>query len=412
MEEVLVECPNFFWPWFSPEEYTRRYALVREGMERQGFDCLLVYGISRAMGMEPGQTNLVYLTSVASWSQTYLVFPLDGEPTMFVMTPSHIKNIRDNSVIKDVRGAGSMFEKTGGMRTNTGPVIERLKELGLDKKRVGIVGDSGWLNINLPHEAHVSITESLPHTEFEVVTRWYENLRLVKSEEEIARMRESAAMTDAVYDAMVQAVRPGVRPCDLYTIMAHTALDLGGRLTLHHVGRTPMSNPDMDYPHFYPLTTPIERGDVVMTEVAAGIGGYYGKIWGTFFMGDPTPEYERMFDLAVSTSHKLHAAIRPSVQAKELVPLCLDDIQAAGYRAKTSISGWSTWNEAPDIRASGDTVTDPDFIFQKDTCLSVTGWPVTHDEKMGVWLGDICLVTDNGAENLQKYPIRELNVIT
>lgn len=381
-------------------------------MEKAGYDCLLVYGISRGMGMEPGQTNLVYLTSVASWSQTYLVFPLHDEPTMFVMTPSHIKNIRDNSVIKDVRAAGSLFKQTGGMQSNTGPIIERLKELGLEKKRVGIVGDSSWLNINLPYEAHVSITESLPDTEFEVVTRWYENLKLVKSEEEIVRMRKSAAMTDAVYDVMVKAVRPGVRPCDLYGIMARTALELGGRLTLHHVGRTPMSTPDMDYPHFYPLTTPIEMGDVVMTEVAAGIGGYYGKIWGTFFVGDPTPEYEKMFELAVSTSHKLHPAIRPGVQAKDLVPLCLDDIQKAGYRAKTSISGWSTWNEAPDIRATPDSVTEEDFVFQKNTCLSVTGWPVSHDETRGVWLGDICLVTDDGAENLHKYPIRELNVVT
>ncbi|MDA0786133.1 MAG: M24 family metallopeptidase [Proteobacteria bacterium] len=407
-----MDSPNFFWPWFSPEEYARRYALVRAGMEKEGFDCLLVYGISRSLGMEVGQSNLVYLTSVPSFSQSYLVVPLDGEPTMFVATPSHIKNIRDNAVIKDIRGAGSLFKQSGGMSSNTGPVIERLKELGLDKKRVGIVGDSGWLNINLPHEAHVSITESMPDTEFEVVTRWYENLKLVKSEEEIARMRQSAAVTDAVYDVMMHAVRPGVRPCDLYSIMARTAIEMNGRLALHHVGRTPMNNPDMDYPHFYPLTTPIEMGDVVMTEVGAGIGGYYGKIWGTFFMGDPTPEYEKMFELAVSTSHNLHAAIKPGVVAKDLIPLCLDDIQAAGYRAKTSISGWSTLNEPPDIRATPDSVTEADFVFQKNTCVSVTGWPVTDDEKMGVWLGDICLVTDDGAENLHKYPIRELNVIT
>jgi hypothetical protein len=57
-------------------------------------------------------------------------------------------------------------------------------------------------------------------------------------------------------------------------------------------------------------------------------------------------------------------------------------------------------------------VTEEDFVFQKNTCLSVTGWPVSHDETRGVWLGDICLVTDDGAENLHKYPIRELNVVT
>lgn len=407
-----MDCPNYFWPWFSEAEYRRRYDLVREEMAKKNLDCLIVYGVSRGMGMEPGQTNLVYLSSVATWSQSYVIFPLDGPPTLFCMTPSHVKNIREMSVIKDVRAAGSLFDATGGMRRTTGPIIERLKELGLDGKRVGIVGDSGWLNINLPHEAHVSITEALPRTEFEVVTLWYEDLRVVKSEEEIARMRKSAAITDAVYDVMVKAVRPGVRPCDLYALMGRTALDLGGRLTLHHVGRTPMKNPDMDYPHFYPLTTPIEMGDVVMTEVAAGIGGYYGKIWGTFFVGEPTPEYEKMFELAVSTSHKLHPAIRPGVQAKELVPLCLDDIQKAGYRSKTSVSGWSTWNEPPDIRSTADSVTDDHFVFQKNSCLSVTGWAVTHDQKSGVWLGDVCVVNEDGAENLHQYPIREMHVVT
>ncbi len=51
-------------------------------------------------------------------------------------------------------------------------------------------------------------------------------------------MRKSAAITDAVYDVMVKAVRPGVRPCDLYSLMGRTALELGGRLILHHIGRT------------------------------------------------------------------------------------------------------------------------------------------------------------------------------
>jgi hypothetical protein len=129
-EEHIVECPNYFWPWFSEAEYERRYSLVRKGMEENGLDCLLVYGVSRGMGMEPGQTNLVYLTSVASWSQTYLVFPLNDEPTMFIMSSNQVKNIRDNSVIKDVRPGGS-FTRTGGLSDYAGPVAGRLKELGL-----------------------------------------------------------------------------------------------------------------------------------------------------------------------------------------------------------------------------------------------------------------------------------------
>ena len=95
-----MESPNYFWPLFSEEEYQRRYALIRAGMEKKGLDCLLIYGISRGMGMEPGQTNVVYLTNVASWSQTYVIFPLNDDPTMFIISGNQVKNIRTMSVIK------------------------------------------------------------------------------------------------------------------------------------------------------------------------------------------------------------------------------------------------------------------------------------------------------------------------
>ena len=156
----MVECLNYFWPWFSEAENERRYSLMRKGMEEKGLDCLLVYGVSRGMGMEPGQTNLVYLTSVASWSQTYLVFPLHEEPTMYIMSSNQVKNIRDNSVVKDVRPGGS-FTRTGGLRDSAGPVAGRLK-LELSQLLVGTLAVASASVDNIPyckhHTGQVSIT--------------------------------------------------------------------------------------------------------------------------------------------------------------------------------------------------------------------------------------------------------------
>ncbi len=404
-----MECPNYFWPWFSGEEYERRYANIRAAMEKKGLGALVVYGVSRSMNMDPGQTNIVYLASVASAGQTFIVFPLEGEPTMFIMYKNHVKNTKAMSPIRDVRAGGTFFE-AGGMTHAPRRVAERLKELGLENRRIGIMGESAWLGIHLPHEAHETITGALPGAEFEVLTSWYEELRLIKSDEEIALMRRVAAMTDAAYEVMVRAVRPGVRPCDLYNDLVRASVDMGGRVCLGHVGRTPMSDPDMNYPHYYPLTTPIRAGDAVMTEVAVGTAGYSGKIWGTFFVGDPTPEYEEMFRLAVKTSDVIAAAIRPGVRTGDLTRLCPDTIQDAGYMAKTSICGWSNRNARPDVRGDGDRITDPDFIFEKNQCINVVGWPSDHDETRGVWLGDCCIVHREGIENPQQYPIREIHV--
>ncbi len=399
-----MPCVNNFWPWFSDEEYKNRYARIRSAMREKKLDCLVIYGIGGYLGTEPAQPNVVYVSSFASFVQTYVVFPLEEPPTVFVTWGHHLKNARRMTMIKDVR--------VGGMAQTSLRVADRLKELGLEKKRIGVVGAMHWANISLPHDHYLAITGALPDAELEVVTQWYEELRLVKSEEELAYMRRAAEMTDAAYDLMVRATRTGIRPADLYNVVLRAAHDMDGKVPFGHVGATPMKNPDMAYAHPFALTTPINRGDVVMTEIAVGWGGYFGKIWGTYFIGDPTPEYQKMFDLGAKTHAGLHKAIKPGVKGAELTRQCLDTIQKAGYKSKTCVFGWSNYNSRPDIRSAGDKVTDEDFVFAKNQCVNVVGWPANEEETKGIWIGDTSVITEDGIENLHKYPITEIVVIS
>ena len=398
-----MECANNFWPWFSKEEYERRYGRIRAAMVEKDLDCLIVYGIGGYLGTDPGQPNVVYITSFASFIQTYVVFPLNEAPTVFVTWGNHLKNAKQTTHIKDVR--------IGGMAQTPLRVADRLKELDLLKKRIGIVGAMNWANINLPYDHHMAITGALPEAEFEIVTEWFETLRLIKSEEEMAYMRRAAAMTDAAYDTMVRATRPGIRPTDLYNVVLRAAMDMDGKIPFGHVGRTPMKNPDMTYAHQLALTTPIQSGDVVMTEIAVGWGGYFGKIWGTYFVGDPTPDYEEMFRLGQKTHADLHAAIRPGVKGGELAHPCLETIQNAGYKSQTAIFGWSNYNSPPDIRSVGDTVTGAEFIFEQNQCVNVLAWPVDEKETKGIWIGDTSVITEDGIENLHRYPLAEICVV-
>ena len=306
--------------------------------------------------------------------------------------------------LKDVR--------VGGMAQTPLRVADRLAELGVEGKKVGIVGAMHWANINLPHDHHVAITGALPRTEFEYVTEWFEDLRLVKSEEEMEYVRRGVAMTDAVYEVLVRATRPGARPCDLHNLVMQTAQGMDGKIPFGHVGRTPMSAPEMSYAHEFALTTPIEMGDVIMTEIAVGYGGYFGKIWGTYFMGDPTPEYEKIFLLGQQSYRELHAAIKPGLTGGDIAHLCVDTIAAAGYKPKSSVFGWSNYNSKPDIRAAGDEVSGADFVFEKNQCMNVIGWPTTEDEKSGIWIGDTSVITVDGIENLHQYPLDEIHVVS
>ena len=55
---------NHYFPPFSPEEYQRRYRVLREAMKEAGLDCLLVYGAISLAGNDTGQINAQYLSTL------------------------------------------------------------------------------------------------------------------------------------------------------------------------------------------------------------------------------------------------------------------------------------------------------------------------------------------------------------
>ena len=68
---------------------------------------------------------------------------------------------------------------------------QKLKELGLEKGRIGIVGTgpSFFRPCTIPYEHYTHFLNEFPQAEFEDVTEWYEMIRSIKSPEEIVESR-------------------------------------------------------------------------------------------------------------------------------------------------------------------------------------------------------------------------------
>ena len=50
------------------------------------------------------------------------------------------------------------------------------------------------------------------------------------------------------------------------------------------------------------------------------------------------------------------------------------------------------------------------YTFQKGHTVVIEPNPSTADGKSGIFLGDLCLVTENGAESLHRYPMEPIMV--
>lgn len=388
------------YPRFSESEYARRYGLIRGEMETRELDCLVIYG--NGSMRDHCQVNVRWVSNYSDFVYfSYLVFPREGEPTLFVTIPHHIPSARQISPIEDVRA---------GAADPGGALARCIRERIPSVRRVGIVGINAVFAREIPRDHFAAMEVGLPAASFENATEWFEALRSVKSEEEMAYMERGAELTDIAYRAMVAAIRPGATDTEVYNATWRAVLDAGGKYFFQLFGSTPMSDPMMVYPWTFPSNRPIQRGDLVITEISASYEGYCGQIIRTLAVGQEPPEESlRLYDLTLRVYEAIHAELRPGRSDADVYHAA-QPLLDAGYRCQVLVHGWSQNLERPYIGYLGlqGQRADAELSageFRENMTLMIEPNPYTEPGKLGVFLGDLCVVTPEGGRRLQKVPL-------
>lgn len=401
-------APNHYFPPFSKEEYDRRIRVLREKMKEEELDCLIIYGATHLGGNDTGQINAQYLSNFAGVGHTYVVLPLKGEPTLHILVELHHHNAMDIGAIQDIRA---------GARIESG-LSDRLKELDLQKGVIGLVGSSVsyFMPCTIPHEHYVHLETEFPQAEFINVHEWYENIRSIKSPEEIALMERAAALNDLCHEEIIHATKPGMSHADLRRIVEVVSFMHKGNYCMMHLSSWPMAGQEWPYPDFWPTDRIVERDHLVMTEMPVGYGMYYTKIMGTYFVGHPTKEYEALFELAAATHEKVIRGLKPGMKGSD-VDRFLEPIREAGYMTAGLVSGWSNYNSPPFVGQTAKDFPHPqkqshlDLVFEPGLCVQVMVYPIAPDLSRSLWIGSTCLFTEEGLRELNRFPVRELRVI-
>ncbi|HEV7235032.1 MAG TPA: M24 family metallopeptidase, partial [Ktedonobacteraceae bacterium] len=265
------------YPSFSEAEFSRRYTTVREAMRDAELSALLIYNT-------PSSYNeVLYLSNFITTRESFLVFPSEGEPTLFIQMFNHVPNARKVANIVDLRWGGP---------DSATAVAENLRKRGLENSRIGLVGPILFKHYDV-------LRRTLPHITLIDFTPQFLHLRLIKSEEEIEFLRQGAAFSDLAIEALEQQARPGITENDLTAIVEGAYLRLGGKNHIHYMGTTPMSNPDLCVPAQLQSNRILQAGDVLITEISAHYHGYTGQILRPFAIGSPpSPAYMHMYEVA------------------------------------------------------------------------------------------------------------------
>jgi Xaa-Pro dipeptidase len=377
---------DIYLPRFSQAEYERRYGLVRSWLQDSDLEALVIYANAY------GGDSVRWLTGFKPRHDTYLVWPLMGEPVLLTQLFNHVPNARRVSVISDVRWGGPYTAIT---------VTEVLQEQGMSQQ-VGLVG-------RVPYLDYQTFQNILPDIAWLNASQGYGSLRLVKSQEELAWLRQGAIHTDAAMAALVEAAKPGVSEYELAAAIEAVYTGAGAEHGIHFFSTTPMATPQTYVPAQTQSARRLEIGDVIISELSAGIGGYAGQIHRPVAIGrEPTDQYQYLYQVALEAYERIVGILRPGATVGQILDAA-DYIEAQGLTVCDDLlHGYGMGYLAPVLRtrqtAHSQQPAD-DFRFQEN--MAVVVQPNVYDpaSRAGLQVGNLLIITAEGAESLQAYPM-------
>ncbi len=390
------------WDRFSTAEMERRFALARDLMRELEVAALVLFGNS---GVSRGNmANVFWLSNHLDLHHSYLVVPLDEaeQPALYAGLTNHVPNAREVTDVPIVEWGG--YDPAA-------KVASRLRALGIERGRVGLVGVNAKFSMGMPYAHYGQLRGELPELELVEVTSAFQRLRTVKSEEEITWLRKAAELTDKAILAVADGARPGMSEIDLVALGESAYRAEGGTPRIMFLRSMPMDDPTGCVPAQNPSRRRIGRGDVVITEFSASYWGYTGQIHRPIFIdAKPTQEWQRMFDVAKEAYDGMARAIRPGGTEADVVAAA-EPIRAAGFAVYDDLVHGYGVDIGPPVIDRDQLGRPPDgggHRFERDMAVVIQPNPVTPDERMGLQLGALTIVRDAGAEPLHDVPFEPL----
>lgn len=390
------------YPRFSLAERDRRWKAVRELMTRQGIDVIVTPNNSG--NSTDFQADTRYLTHCGGGGDADLagVFPLEGDVTA-IATSAKLRWLTVQEWTRDVREANRRYGKV---------IVERLKELKLGNGRIGITGLGDVDGTRTPegtilYRVWKQIREAFPNAELVDATSILNQVRYVKSQEEIDALSKSMAIVELAYEAEAEAARPGVKDWDVWAATMYALMRNGSEFPVHYnwvSGKNPPRT----------LTRPslrvLESGDIIMNELEASWIGYRAQGVQPVFVQEVEPVYKELINVQREVFNRVCAGMRPGVSAQELgentqragKEAAPQSGPAAGATAALTMHGRGAGDDGPIVIHGAGGSRQLGVRLLENMVFICKPSVTTADGAYRLTWGDTVVVTSRGARRLGK----------
>lgn len=391
------------YPMFSIAERDRRWAAVRKLMAAQGLD--VIVAPNNTGHSTDFQANARYLTHVGGGSDCDVaaVFPLEGEVSAVANRAKADWHSGMQNWTTDLREARRDYGKA---------TVARLRELNVERGRIGITGlgpgtrtPMGTVLLGFWQQ----IRDAFPQAELVDATGLLDEVRYIKSAEEIEVLTVSQSIIEKAIEAEVAAARVGVRDWDVWAEVMYALAKNGSELPVHcHWG----SGPNCSHAPTRPTFRRLERGDLIINEIEASWIGYRAQAVQPVFVEVAHPVHQELIKLQRGIYDTLLERLRPGVTVGELAALtkttCAKLAPKSGPAAKATaglnMHGRGAGDDGPLITPSQHRPEQLAVALRENMVFIFKPYVITADESSECNWGDTIVITPSGGRRLGKRP--------
>src|SRR6266446_5635885 len=300
--------PHSQTPTLGPQIFAQRISRAQNELKNHNLDLLVV---------EPS-TNFQYFTGYnpgRSERLILLMVPASGAPA--IVCPSfEVERIKRNTVISDARG----WEEQEDPWLLVAKAAQQMKPRG----RSGEVA----VEPTISYQSYVRLTTKVRGWIPRDGTTVTERLRIIKSPEEIALIRQAIAATEASIAATFSQLAVGMTERDVAQLLSREMSSRGSP-----GGGLVQFGPSSALPHGGPSAGQLTRETVVLIDAGSRVEGYTSDITRTIWFGDaPAEEFKKVYNTVHDAQTAAIESGKPfTTQCQQLDRLARKTISDGGY---------------------------------------------------------------------------------
>ena len=394
MMEALLKIGDARRYWLSQQELERRWRAVRARMAARKIDYLVIQSQQRYVG-----GYFRWFTDIAAANnQSTAVFPLDGEMTIISHGPAAPANpvSPPEWALRGVRerintpAFPNIWWEDGWEAEKAVKVMMRKKP-----KTIGLVGLG-----NMSAALYENLKKGMPKVNIINGTDLVDEIKMVKSEEEIRLHREAAYLHEMSYEVAKNGIRPGRTATEVIAEIRYAQMLAGSEeqqiaIIFGRPGSSTYSQSSYANIH---VRRPFQEGDVVNLLIESSTAGGYWYDLRRFFSVGPVPrELQEAHEIVKEARDIMAAHSKPGVSPAVAAKACDNFLKSKGC--------------PPEMRMAGhgqgiDLVERPIYRKEEPAKLKagmvVSFHPSARTKRAMASLADTYIITDSGAVPLYK----------